>query len=582
MNEFVGADPLDLLRELWPERRMYGKQKKMVHSVRDALESYVVACNGSGKDFCAGFIVPTFFKFPWVYFTPEYVQEVHRVTPDSWPMKMRHTRRIITTSVSDQHMIVLWAEVGMWLETCKYPMLLRDGGDIVLNDQMLRFHDEMHLKNPPNYAMGMVAERPEKFSGHHARYTLAVGDEASGLPNVFKERVEGWAKRRLYFGNAEQCVEFFRPNYEKGTELAEPGMGVKYTRQCFRMTADDSPNVLLAKQQLKAGQVPTGELLLPGVVSWPDYRGHRKNLDPIRQAVVLDAKWYDGPQLKLIPQSWIDEANKYGMKPWDGREGRRPPPSPPFYMGVDCAEGGDDTSWVLIDRYGILEIVSLKTQDTNIIYGETLRRILEQRLQPEHVCFDRGGGGKQCADRLRAAGHNVRTVDFGVIKAEPKRGIRLFPEKKEVVEEKGLVKDRRSEMYWDLRMLLEIPASPSELADEPLVVNTLERLGRIGVKAPLPPTARFALPMYSVDTPRGPEPMCQELIRQLKCVPLTYDELGRFKLIPKQKPKKLPTDPEDPMTFRALIGRSPDIADALALAWYGVEHKPVRMQAGVH
>jgi hypothetical protein len=210
--------------------------------------------------------------------------------------------------------------------------------------------------------------------------------------------------------------------------------------------------------------------------------------------------------------------------------------------------------------------------------------IHDYKVEPPNVCLDRGGGGKQLGDRLVAAGYKVRTVDFGAIKNEPKRGIRLFHQKKEVVEVKGAVKNRRSALYWGIRELLNRPLEDAAGVDDPLVVTALGGLARaVSGPAKLKVTSkpRFALPMEVVSTIRGPEPMCQELIRQVACVPLKYDEQGRFDLIPKEDPEDDPFKPENTKTFRYRIGRSPDIADAFSLAVHAWVEKPQQMHAGV-
>lgn len=581
--------PLRLGRIMWPDNHFADYQEEMVLSIKHSVKTKVVACNGSGKDHVAGFILATFFVAPQVYFSPEYFAEVHRSTPESWTFRQRHTRRIFTTSVADDHLRVLWAEAYKWLTTSRYPLLVQNGGDIVLTDLEMRFADEVGITTrPPNYAIGAVAEKPEKFSGHHARYTLAMCDEASGIPDIAWERFEGWAKRYLDFGNAESTENKFKKDCELylGTDkdktrgnlpvrLEDGVPGVKYFINCMRIRAEDSPNVKFAKEQVERGEQPTGENKIMGIVSWQDYVTRRKTLDPIRQSVMLDAVWYAGPEHKLIPKEWFDAAKAYGMHPWDGREGRRPPVTYPLYLGVDCAEGGDDTSWVLIDKHGILDVKSLKTADTNVIYGLTMQYLRDPKLTllPENVCFDRGGGGKQCADRIRANGGayaKVRTVSFGVIKHEPKRGIRLFKEKTGIVEDKGEARNRRSEMYWDVRTLMELPIVGH---DDPTVVDLIGKVRQD--KVSLPPRSRFAFPMT------GTPPMCEELIRQLACVPLRYDGEGRFDLIPKQTEKDNPLDPEDTNTFRYLIGRSPDIADGLGCAVHAYLHKPSTMTAGV-
>ena len=58
-----------------------------------------------------------------------------------------------------------------------------------------------------------------------------------------------------------------------------------------------------------------------------------------------------------------------------------------------------------------------------------------------------------------------------------------------------------------------------------------------------------------------------ELRHQLSPIPLTYDDEGRLRLLPKTK--KTPNSKE--LTLVDLIGHSPDEADSVVLAVYGME-----------
>jgi hypothetical protein len=111
--------------------------------------------------------------------------------------------------------------------------------------------------------------------------------------------------------------------------------------------------------------------------------------------------------------------------------------------------------------------------------------------------FDRGGGGKQHADRMRAMGYPVRTVAFGeAVTPDIRRGLRRIDERVEAQEERYVYLNRRAEMYGTLRELID-PAR-----DVPV----------------------FALPAeYTV------------LRRQLSPIPLMFDAEGRLKLPPKNR-----------------------------------------------
>jgi len=184
---------------------------------------------GTGKDFISGAIALTFFLCPWVYYPLSYVRQVEarrgkRTTYGSEAETVRvpamadpHFRRVITTSVKDEHLDVLWAEIARWVTTCRLP-LLED--HIVMVHHEIRLKSEQAEKNPLSYLKGQVSSKGEGLAGHHAAYTLGIGDEASGLADECYKQFQGWAKRMLMFGNPNPTANFFRRNYELGDLLA--------------------------------------------------------------------------------------------------------------------------------------------------------------------------------------------------------------------------------------------------------------------------------------------------------------------------------------------------------------------------
>ena len=120
---------------------------------------------------------------------------------------------------------------------------------------------------------------------------------------------------------------------------------------------------------------------------------------------------------------------------------------------------------------------------------------------------------------------------------ELKRGTVLFQDKVDTKEEKSAYRNRRSEMYGLLRELLD----PSR-----------EGPG-------------FAIPREY-----------HELRRQLAPIPLTYDPEGRLELLPKDKRG----DNEKKQTLKELLGCSPDEADSLVLAVFGLMNRNRRRVAG--
>lgn len=209
-------DPVTLAQALWPMVTFYGPQREMIMSVRDSAETYVVAGNELGKDFVTGCICAMFFLEPRVFFDEQYVADVERLTR-GMPEHLRHTRRIVTTSVRDDHLDVLFNEIGKFFSLCVEPI-----DHVIMMTREVRFRIERDLpsgKTAANYIKGICAAKEAGFAGHHARYTLGIGDESSSLSNVVYEEYQGWAKRQLYFGNPRPCSNFFKTNYKRGDLL---------------------------------------------------------------------------------------------------------------------------------------------------------------------------------------------------------------------------------------------------------------------------------------------------------------------------------------------------------------------------
>jgi hypothetical protein len=192
-------DPLALQQILWPSVYFYSKQRDMIYSVRDNFETYVVAGNKLGKDFVSAFIVLWWFLSA---------------------IKMDLTCRIITTSVKDEHLDVLWGEIGRFVTTSEHPIMAADGGPLVVNYHEIRRASEMDAKNPLNYMKAQVSRKGEGLSGHHSETSLVVGDESSGLEDLTYEMSQGWMKRALWFGNPNPPYgKFWKDGIEAGDLL---------------------------------------------------------------------------------------------------------------------------------------------------------------------------------------------------------------------------------------------------------------------------------------------------------------------------------------------------------------------------
>lgn len=469
-----------------------------------------------GKDFIGGLIAVTFFL-------------------------TRHPCRIVTTSVDGKQLEgVLWGEIRRFIQTSRLPLELERGGPLVCNHLHIRKCYDKRVDGR-SYLIGRtVGERGEGLSGHHLERpadgspsTLAMVDECSGARAGIIDKMSEWAHRMFMVGNPYECANEFkwavkgRPNSEdRGGDIPrEYGSG--YHRRVFRIKAEHSPNVRLGLAEMAAGKQPSRRELVPGVLGIDEYLLHRKTWDPVKQCVGLDADFYEGAEVLMFPPLWLNRAEELHR---NLRARNRIAKG----CGTDAGEGKANSTWTAVDEDGIIEQISLKTPDTDEIVGISLAFMRKHNCPPDRFAFDRGGGGKQHADRMRKMGFPVRTVGFGeAVALEIKAGKNPVSLRREVREEKYAYKNRRAQMYGELREMLD------------------------------PRNKGFAIPAN-----------CTELRRQLSVIPLKYDQEGRMLLPPKQ------SDDPNEVTLTKLIGHSPDEADSLVLAVHAMLHKAHRALAG--
>jgi len=205
MTPIVTAREAMLLRaSLWPQVSLYDKQVEIVESTFTNSETYCVAGNRLGKDFVAAFIA----------LSAAIICEAKG-----------KTFRIITTSVAEHHLKVLWGEIGRFIQTSSRPLIRGKNaassqgatrGPFTLNYQEMRTAREGYAKNPLSYLAGRVSAKGEGMAGHHADFSLVIGDEASGLDDEVYAMCQGWAEHMLWIGNPNNCSNFFRKGVEGG------------------------------------------------------------------------------------------------------------------------------------------------------------------------------------------------------------------------------------------------------------------------------------------------------------------------------------------------------------------------------
>ena len=318
---------------------------------------------------------------------------------------------------------------------------------------------------------------------------------------------------------------------------------MRYFRKVIRIAAQDVPNVRDAERLLRGDPGMSIEELerlattVPGVLTWSDYRERRATWGPMEQTICLDALFYRGAQVMLFPDEWLDRAStlRAGAE-WRGMGARN-------CLGVDPAEGGDNTAWAVVNKAGLVELVSKKTSDTADVPGETLAIMREFRVSDGDCGFDRGGGGKIHADILRRRGHNVRTVAFGdPAFSDPERGMKTFGERVDVKEDRYVFRNLRAQMYFELSL-----------------------------------DSNFAMPARLLDRKRITG--SHSLRYQLSKMPRLLDEDGCYWL-PSKGNQTEEMKRRNIKTLTQILGCSPDEADAVVIAHHLLQHPHRRMQAG--
>lgn len=306
-----------------------------------------------------------------------------------------------------------------------------------------------------------------------------------------------------------------------------------YRRRIIKIKAEDSPNVQRALACIANGAEPDNKVLVPGVLTWERYQRHRAEWDAVRQCSGLDAEFWEGAENLLYPPEWLNRAEAVAASIRSRKRNAKA-------IGIDPAEGGDDTCWAVVDELGLIELIAKKTKDTSVITGDTIWLGKKHGVPAEKWMFD-AGGGKTHADLLRKQGWPASVVAFGAaVSPAMRRGMTPFDERREAREERQSFKNLRAKMYWDLHELLDEGYNPQGFG--------------IGAEH-------------------------KELRRQLSLIPNLIDGEGKMYMLSKQR---RPGQKRGEKTLTDLLGRSPDHADALVLAVHGMSKVDSRATAGTY
>lgn len=514
-------DPVKFCAACWPDIKLTQYQRDILHSLRDNVETFVHAANEVGKDFITAIGVLWFFC-------------------------SRRPARVITSSSGETQLkSILWSEIRERINTSRIKFPFK------LGTLSIKWVNEDGEEDPLSYIIGHVTKSVENFQGHHLDHdkprVLCVFDEASGVGDEFDEAADSWAHRKLVIGNPLNCLNFFYRACKKGdiehdADTGETGL----LRKIIHVGAEHSPNVVMGEMLHNAGVPGPYPTVVPGVLSYHEYRRRLKIWDKIKIHMRVHGHFYEGDETLLYPSEWLDKAEAvYEMLCPQGYEASLDPIGARVAaaMGVDCGGGRDLSVWTVINRNQLIYQFAIPTPDTMEIVNHSIRLMRRYKLRPERVAFDAGGGGKQIADRLRQMKYSVKTVFFGESPTPPK-GLRIKrTEKKESqAERRQTYKNRRAEMYGMTREILD----PS--------VN--EQV--------------FGLPVE-----------LHELRKEMAVMPMLYDHEGKMYLPPKDRPPSATGKVnEEIITIKKLLGHSPDRADSLVLAVFALLGQPEKRQVG--
>lgn len=317
---------------------------------------------------------------------------------------------------------------------------------------------------------------------------------------------------------------------------------MRYLRRVIKIAAIDSPNVALALRQQAAGLPITREEVIPGLLTWDEYQERLRTWNEMEKCIGLGADFYEGREIRLFTDDWLNRCAELavGLQ----RESQITIGGGRNYLGLDPAEGGDNTSWAVVNsRRGLTELIAKKTPDTAVIPDETIGLMHTHRVEPGDCGVDLGGGGREHVDTMRRRGYNVRGVAFRMPpESDLQRGMKSFGRKVDIKEERYACRNLRAQLYYDLAGDAEFPM-PSHLLNR--------------------------------NRPNG----THSLRFQLSKFPRLLDDDGRYwlpskgNLTEEMKEKNI-------KTLIQIIGCSPDEADAVVVAYHMMRHPKQRQRAG--
>jgi len=293
------------------EEKVWDKQVEILQSAFEYDETLVYTGNAVGKTFIGGRLILAFL----LAHSPLY------------GYAEGSTKVVVVGPKFEQIRKQIWGE----LQAAWYKL----GQKIPLGEGRLQAHD---LILGPGWYAGIFAvdkENPEKIQGYHAPNFLAIIEEATGVPDVVREAIQGCATSAN-----SHIVAFTNPMrlsgwmYEACTDAKNLELKSKKIRNVIQVSCLDTPNYLLKED------------ILPGIMSHKVVENRKIEWgteSPMYQARI-EGRWPTASDDALIPYEWVESAcTEERLAKCMRDEDRR-------VCAMDIARAGDDlTVMMLLD-----------------------------------------------------------------------------------------------------------------------------------------------------------------------------------------------------------------------------------------
>ena len=343
---------------------MYDKQFEMIRSVLMNRRTSVCGCNSSGKDFCAGRIIP------W------------------WLTIWSEAKVIVLAPTGRQVADIVFREVRQAYIESRVPL----GG---------RMYDTPRLEvEPEKFALGFSTDKPYNIMGFHSPHLLVILSEAHGIDQAHIDAVKRLNPERILMtGNALSIEGEFYDSFHEHQELWNT----------IQISALDTPNV----QQ--------GRVVIPGMVTLEDIEEREVEWgagSALYLAGVL-AQFPANLEDVVVSLVMLRAAVELGLAVVS-----RPRVGQPT-ISCDVARFGSDRT-VIYSRQAVegdvilaRKLRTMQGVDTMAVTGILVQ--LWRELNAEAVVVDDGGVGGGVVDRLREQGVPVVPFNFGGRARRPER-----------------------------------------------------------------------------------------------------------------------------------------------------------------